>query len=238
MVWNEPDLCPNNTNSDCIAPVTATLYFKTISDTILSADPTARMIVGNVGVEYPQYPITGCGSPQIGKIGCGVYWLTQFISAYTTTYGIDPRPAIAGYGIHAYSIGDKTGLGLSPCGDEYSNTSNTNACLLSHFTATVQAGTNWVAANDPGKELWLTEVNWEAADHPFDTWSLQTTRMQQICSELSSDVAAGAVQRYSWFYGSYASLSEPLLITVSLYAVDQSGALSPAGQQFISCGPR
>jgi hypothetical protein len=238
MIWNEPDL--EGGGSDTFSPALGARYFRQISDTILSADPTAKLIVGNVSSEY-RGSTSGCGTV-VDPSGCGVNWLTQFISSYLTmTNGVDPRPAISGYGIHAYSDAAVAGLGLSPCLNILD--SRANECLLSHFTATIKAGTDWVYTHDHGKEVWVTEVNWESGDQPGDTWLTQTVRMQQICAELAADLANKSIQRYSWFYGSYPySIAAPGFITVSLYSADLSGSnviytgtLSPAGHTFIGC---
>ncbi len=241
MIWNEPDWCttpPDDPyDSDCISPLQAVRYFNEISGTIRGADLSARMIVGNVFNQYQTNPQSSCGY-QGNRFGCGVYWLTQFISAYITmTNGIDPRPAIAGYGFHAYGTTDLSGLGGSDCGDTYASTADD--CIVQHITTTITTALNWVSANDLGKEVWITELNWESGKSSAETWEIQTRRMQKICEQLPSM----PINRYAWFYGGYPwDTSATWIITDSLYSatpLSQSaiytGALSPAGNQFVNC---
>ena len=226
MIWNEPDLYGGD--SDAITTTLAAQYFKTISDTILGADPTARLIVGNVSSEY----VPGPNLPPYH----GIYWLTNFLNAYTTTYGIDPRPAIAGYGVHAYSNAGGRGLGLSDCGDLL--ITSADDCLLQHFTTTVLTAVNWLSVTDPSKEVWVTEANWQSGNINGDTWITQTSRMQQICAQLP----LLGINRYGWWNGDYPyTTTKPGLITPSLYLADIStntvvytGTLSPAGTAFIN----
>jgi hypothetical protein len=151
LVWNEPEWF----GQDNISPTLGARYFKEISDTILGADPTARLIVGNVGSEYPPSPATSCGYGQ----GCGSYWLTDFVSQYQSLYGVTPYNKIAGYGFHAYAASNVEGLGLINCSSPITDVSQ-DGCLLNHWIAIVNTGINWVANHDPGKEVWITEMNW------------------------------------------------------------------------------
>jgi hypothetical protein len=41
---------------------------------------------------------------------------------------------------------------------------------------------DWMSTHDPGKEVWLTEINW--LPHDPTNWDTQTRRMSQICGTL------------------------------------------------------
>jgi hypothetical protein len=222
LIWNEPD----DGGQDNFSPAQGAQFFREISDTILSADPTARLVVGNVLNAYRGTdPEHGCPDPlNAAWYGCGVHWLTQFISA-AQALGYDPTPVVAGFGFHAYSI-----VGYQPpsgCDLRFKEFTCHDEPLLANFTNSVITAINWVAVHAPGKEIWLTEINW----HPFDdtNWDVQTRRMTQICSVVSSL----PIQRYFWYYGGTPYTTT--VITSSLFAESppaQEGALSPAGQQF------
>ncbi len=218
LIWNEPDLSYSSDN-DGLSPGLAATYFKEISDTIRSADPTARLIVGNVGSDLPE--------PQNPQDPHGGGWLSAFVTSYTLQYGASPTDSIAGYGFHAYSSGLYGSL-CAPQDQMYQ--SQFDPCLLYHFTSTVLAGANWVNANDIGKELWITELNWRTSVIPNDTWDIQTRRMSDMCNELRKL----PVTRYGWFLG--VSSNDPALTTESLFLSSPIGALSPAGDNFgLSC---
>jgi len=107
LIWNEPD----DAGQDYLTPTLAVQYFTEISNTILTADPSARLVFGNVGSRYfgenPPPPYNGNG---ICATYCGVNWLSAFITAFMTlTNGATPYNAISGYGFHAYGHNEAPG---------------------------------------------------------------------------------------------------------------------------------
>ena len=216
MVWNEPD----SDAQDNISPSLAISYFVVISNTILKNDPTARLIVGNMNSYYPAF----------NNAFCGIYWLSHFITE-GHNIGITVTDFIAGYGFHAYPQLDASGIGGTfSCGaipTLYSAT--VDPCLMSNFTLTLKTTTEWLAVNDPDKELWLTEFNWWPNKDGRETYDIQKRRMGQMCNE----VKHWRVTRYGWFLGAPDPNNDYGVLGLCQYPY--TGAVSPAGVQYASC---
>ena len=227
MLWNEPDLQSQPTN-DNISPSLAISYFVVISNTILKSDPTARLIVGNVGGAYSFFPDTSCAYNQ----GCGVFWLSRFITEGHSV-GITVTDFIAGYGFHAYGTNNDEGIGGAlKCAETRDGLVITTAdgCLTKNFTLTVNTAQDWLANYDPGKELWLTEFNWIPSVITEDTYIVQVRRMGQMCDELRKR----PVTRYGWNVSP--SNVNPLLGVLTLFQESPySGALSDSGIRYATC---
>ena len=161
-------------------------------------------------------------------------WLNTFVSTYNISYTVSPTRAIAGYGFHAYGTSQWNN---QLCSTDKSQTYKVeyDPCLMNHFTNTVMAGINWVNSNDPGKEVWMTELNWRTPEvvrtftYIETDWDIEVRRMGKMCSALG----LLPISRYAWFHG--VSPSFPNIITSSLFLASPVGAVSPAGSSFASC---
>ena len=225
MVWNKPDLQSQPTN-DNIAPSLAISYFVVTSNTILKSDPTARLIVGNVGGAYSSPPSTGCAYGQ----GCGVFWLSRFITE-GHSIGITVTDFIAGYGFHAYPFLNTVGIGGTICQNVYDRFSTTaDSCFTNNFMLTVKTAEDWLTANDPSKELWLTEFNWIPSVEMTDTYAIQTRRMGLMCDELKN----WPLTRYGW-YASPSNVNPALGVLTLFQESPYSGALSDSGNRYATC---